>query len=105
MSSLTPVYTAVISENAIADNEVVAAVAGKQIKVLSLVLVCSGGANTCTWKTAATAISGAMSFAVNGGYSLGDGTTPVLVTNNGEALNLALTAATLVGGHVSYVLG
>ena len=105
MSEITPVYTAVVAENAIADNEVVAAVAGKQIKVLSIVLIASGGANTCTWKSATNALSGAMDFAADGGYSLGNGETPVLVTNNGEALNLALTAATLVAGHVSYVLG
>lgn len=100
-TDLTVKY-AVVSEASIADNEVVAAVATKKIRVLSYVLNAAGGLNTATWKTAATALSGAMDLADNSSLSA-SAQFGLFETVAGEALNLALTAATLVAGHVSYV--
>ena len=92
-----------IDEAAAASNEIVAAVAGQRIFVTSVVLV-SSAANTLTWQSSATALSGAMSFAANGGYALGDGGLPLMVTASGEALNLLCSAADQVSGHISYFL-
>ena len=100
-TALTPKF-AVIDCASSGDNSIVAAVSGKKIRVLAVVLVCSGGANTVTWKDGSTAKSGGMGFAANGGYSvmypygLWEGTATT-------ALNLNLSAATSVDGHITYV--
>lgn len=94
---------AVVSKAAIADNEIVAAVSGKKIRVLSYTLNAAGGANTCTWKSATTALSGAMDIGDNVSVSADCG-AGLMETAAGEALNLALTAATLVAGHITYIL-
>lgn len=78
--------------------EIVPAKAGKKIAVFSYVLICST-ASVCTWKSGTTPISGAMSFAANGGAAPG-GSGVVLITNEGEALNLTTTAE--VTGHVTW---
>ncbi len=93
---------AAVSVSAITDNEVVAAVTGKKIRVLSYVLNGAGGLNTATWKTAATALAGAMDIADNTSFSA-NSTVGLFETVAAEALNLALTAATLVAGHITYV--
>lgn len=93
---------AVVSESTAADNEIVALVGGKKIRVLSLSVVCAA-ANTLTWKSStAGAISGAMSFAANGGYTLSSD-YGLFETTAGEALQLGQSGATQVSGHVSYV--
>lgn len=93
----------VVSPTAIADNAIVAAVAGKRIYVVSFMLSASGGANNATWKTAATAISPVLVLGANGFVSgTGRRDTPLFATAPGEALNLALTAATVVGTQVAY---
>lgn len=86
------------------DNEIVAAVSGKKIIVIDYCLVAGGGANTCTWKSGSTALTGGMSFAANGGIAVPASPYGVLETVAGEALNLTLSAATSVDGHLSYVL-
>ena len=80
-----------------------AAVASKKITVLSYVLVATG-AVTVKWRTASTDISGAMALAANGGVSAhsGDITIPLLQTATNEALNLNLSSAVQVSGHVTY---
>ena len=79
-----------ISENTAATNEIVAAVTGKRIVVDSLVLVCTA-ANTLNWEDGTTDISGVMSFAANGGYTMSGGN--LLSTSAGAALlTLAGTA-------------
>ncbi len=95
---------AVVSVSAIADNQIVAAVAGKRIAVLGYVLDASGGVNTATWKSGSSAIAGAMDLLADTPFSSGWNPNAWFVTAKGAALNLALTAATLVAGHVTYVL-
>lgn len=80
---------------------IVAAVTGKKIKVYSYALVCTG-ASTAKWQSNTTDLSGAMSFAANGGISCGPGTGPYFSTAAGEALKLVTTNA--VEGHVGYVI-
>lgn len=80
---------------------VVAAVTGKKIRVLSYDLVCTA-ANAITWKSGSTAISGAKSFAANGGQVK---THPqgVMETAAAQALNLNLGSSQQVSGELSYV--
>lgn len=90
---------------AIADNSVVSAVTGKKIRVLNYSLNNTAGtANTATFKRAATAISSAKALgATNSFFSSGHSKHGWFETNAGEALNLALTAATAVGVDVVYI--
>jgi hypothetical protein len=86
------------------DNAIVAAAgAGNRIIVLSVVLVASGGANTCEWRSATTPISGGMGFAEFGGYSVAS-EFGLFETGDNVALNLNLSAATSVDGHIAYVV-
>lgn len=101
--SNVPVLFAVINESTAATNEIVAAVTGKKIRVMSYAIVCGGGANTVTWVSGSTNISGPMGFASLGGASV-DQTYGCFETASGEALNLTQSAAVAVGGHVAYIL-
>jgi hypothetical protein len=97
------VIDAAVAEN----NTIVAAVAGKRILVLSYVIVASGGAQTLIrWE------SGAGGTALTGEMDLGDNLALIVPYNPGGCfaptavgalLNLQITAATSVDGHISYV--
>lgn len=93
---------AVISAAASGANEIVGAVAGKRIVVLSYTLIPAGDV-TATWKSDSTAISGAMSrttaSVLTASHSAG-----VLQTAVGEALVLTLGGAVQTSGHVTYIL-
>jgi uncharacterized protein YaiI (UPF0178 family) len=94
---------AVVDVASAADNQIVALVSSKSIRVLSYVLVASGGANTLTWKSATAGnISGGMGVADTGGISA-NSETGLFATTAGEALELTLSAATSVDGHISYI--
>jgi len=84
-------------------NVVVAAVSGKKIRVLGYSLNAAGGANTVTWESATTALSGAMDMADQATIEI-DSDYGLLETVAGAALNLSMSDATLVAGHVTYVL-
>lgn len=90
-----------VSENAIADNEVLAAAAGVRFRVLAYTLNFGGGANTATFKSGATAIAGPFTGAANATI-FADSSEGLFETAAGAALNLALTAATIVSGHITY---
>lgn len=102
-TALTPKYAEIDAASS-GNNTVISAVVGKKIRVLAITLVASGGANTVEWQDGAsgTPLSGGMSFAENGGYTaqcpygLFEGSTNTL-------LNLSLSAATSVDGHITYV--
>lgn len=100
---LPPKY-AVIDASSSGNNTIVAAVAGKKIRVLSYVLSFSGSVNV-KWQSAAggTDISkllyGAAGVSFNGSFS----PAGHLQTAVGELLNLNLSAATAVGGHLTYI--
>lgn len=88
-------------------NTIVAAVPNRSIRVLNYLAV-AGGTVTLTWKSASTALSGAMPLVVNNALSaVGNGQAPsghvgLFETAPGEALVLTLSAAVQVSGHLAY---
>ena len=100
---------AIVNASSSGSNTIVAAVANKRIRVLSYVIVAAGDV-TVTWQSASNAISGGMPLAANGGAApaAGQATPGGLIgqfeTNQGEALNLNLSAAVAVGGHITYIV-
>lgn len=100
---VTPTF-APISTNQIGDQTIVAAVAGKQIRVLAYSVVVNA-AVVLTWKSSvAGAISGPMSFAANGGIAPPYAPVGILQTVAGEALVLNLSVGVSIGGSVTYIL-
>ncbi len=101
ISGIYPVKQAIIDEIAIANNEIVAAVTGKSIRMVSMMLTVAGAVNI-QWKSGAAARSGLMEFADSGGmtHSAQDG---ILWTAIGAALNLDQDAAIQVSGTITYI--
>ncbi len=95
---------AVIDAAVAGDNTLVAAVAGKKIRVLAATLVASGGANTVRFESdaAGTALSGLMDLAADGQLILPLNGFGWLETAAAALLNLELSAATLVAGVLVY---
>lgn len=94
---------AAINASASGDNQIVAAVTGFKIVVLSYVLVAAGTV-TATWKSgASTSLSGAMPLVANSGVSA-NGAYGVVQSAASEALNLDLSTNVAVTGHVTYML-
>jgi hypothetical protein len=98
---------ALVDGNTNGNNALVAAVTGKKILVLSLLLVAAGNV-TCTLQSGAggTAISGPYEF--NGadqpkGVNLPYSPKGHFKTAAGALLNMALDAAVQVAGHIVYV--
>lgn len=86
------------------DSVLVAAVSNRKIRVLALALV-SSAANTVTFKSSvAGAISGAFSFAANGGMVLPFNEHGWFETVAGEGLLVGLSAASAVGLQIQYVV-
>lgn len=101
-------YTAKIDISSSGANTVVAAVAGRRIKVLGYTLV-AAGAVTVKWQSDTTDLSGAMALAANGVVAVAPGgdsldPVPVLATAAGEALKITLGGAVAVAGHLTYVI-
>ena len=96
---------AVIDHATSGNNTIVAAVAGKKILVTGYTLV-AAGAVTVRFESGAdgTALTGQMSFAANGGavnaYNPGGVFAP---TATNTLLNLELSGAVSVDGHLTYV--
>lgn len=88
------------------DNTLVAAVTGKRIRVHSLILVASGGANTVRLESGAsgTAMTGQMNLAANGQLVLPHAAGGWFQTAVAALLNLELSAATAVAGSIGYSL-
>ena len=103
-SQLTPKYK-VIDHAASGDNEIVAAVANKKIRVLSAVLVMTGTAVTIRFESAAggTALTGQMTPLQ--GHSINFPFNPLghFETIAGQALNMELGGAQSVDGCLTYV--
>lgn len=93
-----------IAASSSGDNTVVAAVAGKRIRVLSYMLV-AAGAVTVRFESGAggTALSGQMSLAANGGAVANFNQGGWFQTAAGSLLNLELGGAVSVAGHLSYI--
>jgi len=86
---------------------IVSAVDGCKIRVISYML-CTDAANSFIWKSGETAISGSLAVSSilqdgQAGAPAPNGMLGVLQTNSGEALNLQVANATVVGGYLTYV--
>ena len=95
---------AVIAVSAAGDNTVVTAVLGKKIRVLGVVLVAGGGANTVRFESGfgGTALTGLIVLDANGQYPLQLNGFGWFETVAGELLNLELAVATGVNGCLVY---
>lgn len=106
MALRSDVQRAAVAAASSGDNTLVAAVAGKRIRVLALVLVASGGANSVRLESAAggTALSGVMDLVSDGQLVLPYNAAGWCETVAAELLNLELSAATAVAGLLLYAL-
>ena len=90
------------------DSSVVAAVAGKKIRVKALAFVAGGTATTATFNSkgsgAGTACSCLFANAANGGAVLNNNPEGWFETETGEALTLTTGAGSTTGVIVKYVL-
>lgn len=86
------------------DNELVAAVADKKIKVLSAAIIAAGTV-AVKWRSDTSDRSGAMPLLASSGFVL-PASLPAagyyIETASGEALGLNLSAGVAVTGHISY---
>lgn len=96
---------AIIDAATLGDNTLVAAVTARKIRVLSLYVVASGGANTIRFESGAggTALSGQMDLAADGQLALPYNPAGHFETASAALLNLELSAATSVDGGLTYV--
>jgi hypothetical protein len=88
------------------DNTIVAAVAGKRIRVLSLLAVMTGTAVTIRFESGAggTALTGQMQPSAGGGFVLNHNPYGWFETAAGALLNMELSGAQSVDGCLTYVL-
>lgn len=102
-TALTPKY-AVIDDATSGDNELVAAVANKKIRVISLMLMAAGTVNgRFESSTAGNFLSGEINLVANVGFALGANEFGWFETVSGESLNLQLSAAISVDGFLTYI--
>jgi len=98
------VARAAISQATADTQDIVAAVSGKRIRVLALVLV-AAGAVVATIKSSSTALTGAMTLAAGVPVKAGPATAlgaEEIITAAGEALKLTLGGAVQVSGWILY---
>ncbi len=101
IAGVYPVKQQLISVVGILTADVVAAVVGKSIRVISLTFTISAATNI-RWLSAANNISGLMEFADSGGLTNSE-KTGLFWTNVGEALRLDVDAAATVAGVLTYI--
>lgn len=100
-TSLTTKF-AVVNATASGDNEIVALVASKKIRVLAAVLIATANVDAIWQSSTAGNISGTIPLGKRGGYAISSD-YGLFETTAGEALQLNLSSATSVQGFVSYV--
>lgn len=88
----------------VGNNTLVAAVTGKQIRLLSFFLDASGGANSVKFQSGAggTDLCGGLDIGSDGQIMLPHNPAGWVQTATGELLNLALTSGTEVDGMLTY---
>jgi len=101
--SASVIKRAVIDAASSGNNEVVAAVASKKIRVHNVVLL-SAGTVTVRFESAAdgTALTGQMQLTAQTGFAPGFDPTGHFETVAGQALNLELSGAISVDGWITY---
>lgn len=102
---INPPLFETIDDEVDGNNTIVAATAGKKIRVLAAVLV-SAGTTTVQFQSGAggTALTGAMTLAVNSGFTLPFNPVGWFETAAGSLLNLANTENISVDGCIVYQL-
>lgn len=93
---------AVINESAAASTEIVAAVAGKKLRVLSLFLIAAAAVNATIEDEDGTDLIGLIPLGDNGGFVLNHNPCGWQEAPAGKALHLLLGGAIQVGGCITY---
>lgn len=95
--------TAFLNPASSGTNQILAAITGQKIKVIGLYVV-AAAANTIKFISGSTDISAQTALSANGGFVLPitDKGIPWFETNQGEALNISLSASTQVGVNIVY---
>lgn len=102
-TAITPSY-AVISTSASGASTVVSAVTSKKLRVLNYTLVANGAVNVKFQSSSGpTDKTGLLYLAANGGVSSPDSPRGLFETAAGSSLNINLSGAVAVGGHLSYI--
>jgi hypothetical protein len=101
--SVTPKF-AIIDAALSGNNTIVAAVASKKLRVLAYTLIATGAVNV-RWESGAdgTALSGVMNLTTNSGMSPAFCPVGLFETAAGVLLNLELSGAVSVDGHLTYI--
>lgn len=87
------------------DNTIVAAVAGKRIRVLGFGIVAAGAVTVAFESSTTSALTGVMSLAANGDLSLtAENPLGLFETVAAELLNMTLGGAVQVSGWLTYQL-
>ena len=105
-TTVAPSYAA-ISFSSTGDNTIIDGTASKKIYILSGVIMSSTVNNARFWtvSTAGTALSGAMALPAGGGFQIPWTPCGAIATNaTGVAVILNISAASTVGGWVTYVV-
>lgn len=97
-----PVKNKSIDVSSMGSNEVLAAVTGRQINVLSLAII-SKLSNDIKFLSAASQIGATMPLGANGGFVLPYNPYGWFNTAEGEALNINLSVATATGVMITYI--
>jgi hypothetical protein len=92
-----------ISTSSSGATQLVAAVAGKKIVVISYAVIVNAAVNV-KFQSGSTDLTGLMYFAANGGATVTVEGLGCFETAAGEALNINLSGAVAVGGHITYVI-
>ncbi len=104
MAAIDIDYNIAIAASSSGDNQLVPAIAGKRIAVYGYVLL-AASAVTVRFESGAggTALSGQMAIGVNGGIAAPLSCDKAwMITAAGQALNLELSSAVSVAGHMTY---
>lgn len=103
VSLLTPKY-AVIDDALTPDNTIIAAVAGKKIRIIAGFAIAAGAVNArFESDTGGTALTGQMNLTTNSGFTLPFNPVGWFETVAGELLNLELSAAVSLDGVLTYI--
>lgn len=104
--AIGPVLFAPIAASSSGDNTILAGIAGMKIRVLGYTIVGAGAVNAFFQSGAAgDALTGTMAIAAaGGGVSVTPSGLGQFETDEGELLNLNLSSAVSVAGHLTYQL-
>lgn len=94
-----------VSASSSGDNAILALVTGKRIRLLGCLLTAAGAVNV-KWRSNTTDLSAAVVLSASGdGFVLPEAITGWVETVAGQALNLNLSGAVAVTGHVIVLVG